>query len=685
MSKIELKFNNEKLSFDINRFAKQADASVMIGYEDNRILVTVVESKKENDKDFFPLIVNYDEKLYSSGKIPGNYKRREAQPSEQATLAARMIDRPIRPLFHDNYNNEVQIVCQVMAKSDNYDADYIATIGSSLALMLCPAIPFYGPVGSVNVGYIDNEFILNPTYSQLENSQLNLKLSGTIDAINMVEASSNEISEEIMLDALMFGHDQIKKLCEIQLKIINDLNVIKLDYNIAPNEEFDFKFSEFNDMYHDELNNIMKTVDKAERNKQISDFKCQFDQSENFDEVKLFVTKIEKNIVREMIIKDKQRIDGRNIDEIRNLTSEIDILPIVHGSSLFTRGQTQVLNVLTLGAKSDSQTFDGLEREKQRNFMLHYNFPPYSVGETGRMGAPSRRDIGHGTLALKALQPILPKTEDFPYTIRLVAEVLESNGSSSQASICSGSLALMAGGVPIKKHVAGIAMGLVSSDEDYTILTDIQGIEDHLGDMDFKVAGTIDGITAIQMDMKIKGINKFILKQALEQAKKARLSIIDNMNSCINIPKSELNENVEKVVSLKIEEKQIKDVIGRGGETINKIIEQTGVRIDIEEDGQTFIYSSDAYMLNKAKEIILKLTKTFKKGEQYEAKVIRIESFGAFVEFEDSQALLHISNLSSKRVEKVEDVLKLNDIINVEILDIDDKKRIKVKLIKNDE
>lgn len=679
-------FAGNEIKVQLNKFAKQADSSVMIYYNNLAVLCTVVASKRESNLDFFPLIINYDEKLYAAGKIPGNYKRREGQPSEQATLSARMIDRPIRPLFPEGYKQELQVVCQVMSQDEDYEADNFAAIGASLALMIAPNIPFEGPIASVKVGYIDEKFVINPTNDQMIESKLDLKVSGTYDAINMVESSAYELSEELMVEALLFAHEQIKALVTWQKQVFDNLAIVNDEFINVIDPIFTTLKVAILEKYALEIKNALTTTLKEERSQMQSELKAKIQVELEISEddeafFKNAFSEVEKEIFRDLIIVEKKRVDGRRIDELRNLTSEIDLLPNVHGSAMFTRGETQVMSVATLGVKRDAQTYDGLEVETNKPFMLHYNFPPYSVGETGRMGAPSRREIGHGNLALNAIKPMLPSFEEFPYTIRVVAEVLESNGSSSQASICSASMALMQTGVPIKKQVAGIAMGLIADDNDYTILTDIQGLEDHLGDMDFKVAGTSDGITALQMDIKIKGVTKEILQQSLEQAKVARLKILENMNAIINSYNKELPAQVPKVRSFVIEVDKIKDVIGKGGDKINKIIEMTGVKIDIEEDGTVFVYSPDLDAVNKASEIILKIVKVYKKGEIYSAKVTRIEAYGAFVVFDESQdGLLHISNLSDKRVEKVEDVVKLEQEITVEIIDVDNKGRIKVKL-----
>ncbi len=687
MNTYELKMGNKLITATLNKFAKQADAAVMMGYEDTSVLVTAVGAKNASDRGFFPLIVNYEEKLYSMGKIPGNFARREGKPSEQATLTARLIDRPLRPMFPEEYQNEVQVVCTVMSLDQDYAPDMLSLNGASLSLMLASNIPFAGPIGAVNVGLINGEFIINPTVEQLEMSDLDLKLAGTKTEINMVEAKANELSEETMIDALMFGHEAIKIICQWQEEIVKSEGIIQEEFVVEVNETYNQLLTTMSEQYSIKMHEALTIKEKHPRADKLNELKNEiinFHVTEEDAEItEAMVSKafseLEKNIFRKLIVEEKYRVDGRKLDEIRPLNSEVNLLKRAHGSAMFTRGETQVLAITTLGVKSDAPIIDGLEVDTERPFMLHYNFPPYSVGECGRMGAPGRREIGHGKLAENALSVVMPSQEEFPYTVRVVAEVLESNGSSSQATVCSTSMSLMQAGVPIKKPVAGIAMGLIADDNDYTILSDIQGLEDHLGDMDFKVAGTKDGINAIQMDIKIQGISREILTESLKQANIGRMHILNHMNEIINEPNEEVSEYAPKTVVLKIEEKQIKDVIGKGGETINKIIEETNVKIDIEEDGQVYIFGTDPKMLEKAKAIIEKITKVYQVGEQYQATVFRIESYGAFVKFEDQEALMHISDVAKGRIEKVEDELSLNQKVTVEIKEIDAKKRIKVK------
>lgn len=690
-----IKIGSGNVNVELNKFAKQATSSLMINYEDTYVLVSVVEKTSAPDCDFFPLTVNYEEKLYALGKIPGNYNRRESRPSTQATLAARLIDRPLRPMFADHYHNEVQIVCSVVSYDPNFEPDILSITGASLALNLAPTIPFNKPVSGVCVGMIDGEFIINPTLAQKEQSQIELKMAGSSEAIVMVEASSQEVSEEVMIDALMFGHEHIKKLCAWQQAIIKQVGVEKMPFIYTPEDSYTNWFNLITNNYQDQIKQALQIQSKEARNQAIDEV-CEqivnnhpelIDQDDE-EMSKLFANTafddVKKNVFRRLIIDDKHRVDGRQLDEIRPLSSEIALLPRPHGSSLFTRGETQSLATVTLGVMSDQQTFDGFEPYTEKPFLLHYNFPPYSVGETGRMGAPGRREIGHGHLGELAISQVIPNTTDFPYTIRVVSEILESNGSSSQATICAASLALMDAGVPIKEHVAGIAMGLIKDEYGYSILTDIQGLEDHLGDMDFKVAGTSQGICSMQMDIKIDGIDREILTTALAQAKKARLQILEHMNQVISTPRSQLSEYAPKTITMQIKVNKIKDVIGKGGETINKIIDQTGVKIDIEEDGQVFIYGVDQQSLDQAKQMIETIVHEYEVGQQYKAVVIRIEVYGAFVSFNDQEALLHISDLSKKRVDKVEDVINLNDEIEVEIVSIDEKNRIKVKLINHE-
>ena len=675
--------NGKELKIITNKFAKQAASSVWLEYGKTTLLITVT-TKKSEENDFFPLVINYEEKLYAVGKIPGNYNRREGRASINATLAARLIDRPLRPLFPEGYNDEVQVVCTVLSLDLNDEPDILGIIGSSIALLLAESIPFNIPVAAVNVGMIDDKFIINPTLEQQQISKLNLKIAGTKEAINMVECSSNELDEQTMIEALMFGHEEIKKINQQIEELIEELEIKKEDfiYEQTPEEKM---IDQEIKKYDEEIKIYLNQTSKEQRNIYRENLleKITNDLSSKYEEIDKLIIKIfnqhEENIFRKMIINEKKRVDGRNLDQIRNLEAEINLLPMAHGSSLFTRGETQALATSTLGLKIDAQLFDGLEKETEKRFLLHYNFPPYSVGEVGRIGAPSRREIGHGHLAEMALEKVLPSIEEFPYTIRVVSEILESNGSSSQATICAGSLALMAAGVPIKEHVAGIAMGLIKEKDNYTILTDIQGLEDHLGDMDFKVSGTKKGICAIQMDIKTDGITKEIFEEALLQAKKARLEILDLMNSVINKPQ-ELSEYAPKQQMIMIKPEKIRDVIGKNGDTINKIIEQTNVKIDIEDDGKVFIYSQEIDKINEAINIILKIVKEYEVGEKYQGKITRIENYGMFVTFDDDQEILiHISQIANKRIENIESFFKINDKIDFEIIEIA-KNKMKGKL-----
>lgn len=683
-------FCGRNLCIETGEIAKQAGGSVLVRYEDTVVLSTATASSQAKDTDFFPLTVSFEEKLYSVGKIPGGFLRREGRPSEHATLTARLIDRPIRPLFEEGFRNEVQVVNTVLSVDTNCSAEMTALFGASLALCISN-IPFMGPVAGVIVGYIDGEYVINPSVEQMERSLINLTVAGTKDAINMVEAGAKEVSEDLMLGALMFGHEHIKQLCSFEEEIIAKCQKEKMEVTLY---EIDPSIKEYVDTNAKErLVQAVSIKQKLDRYKTIDDITDEmvehFDSLE-YESEKLkektkkqaseYCTEIVAEEVRRLISVEKIRPDGRAVDEIRPLNSQVDILPRVHGSALFTRGETQVLSVTTLGPLGDNQIIDDLTEVEEKRFMHHYNFPPYSVGETGRMGNPGRREIGHGALGERALSQVLPSVEEFPYCIRTVAEVLESNGSSSQASICAGTMSLMAAGVPIKAPVAGIAMGLITYGDHYTILSDIQGMEDHYGDMDFKVAGTKDGITALQMDIKIKGISKEILKEALAQAKQGRETIMQNMMEAISTPRAEVSKYAPKMLTMSIPVDKIREVIGSGGKMINQIIEECdNVKIDIEDDGKCVIYHQDKEALEKAKSMIENIIREAKVGEIYDAKVVRLEKFGAFVElFKGQDALLHISKISHERVEKVEDALALGDIIKVKVTEIDEKGRVNV-------
>ncbi|SDM65384.1 polyribonucleotide nucleotidyltransferase [Fictibacillus solisalsi] len=669
-----------ELSFEIGNLAKQANGAVFVRYGDTAVLSTAVASKEPKNLSFFPLTVNYEERLYAVGKIPGGFIKREGRPSEKAILASRLIDRPIRPLFADGFRNEVQVVSTVMSVDQDCSSEMAAMIGSSLSLSISN-IPFEGPIAGVTIGRIDGEFIVNPTVEQNEKSDINLIVAGTKDAINMVEAGAKEVPEEVMLEAIMFAHEEIKKLIAFQEKIVEELGKEKME--VVLHEVDQELVEEVRSFIGSDLAAAVSVFDKQERQSALDELKervvAHYEETdeEKVDEAKEVLQLLIKGEVRRLILKEKVRPDGRKINEIRPLSSDVSLLARTHGSGLFTRGQTQALSVCTLGALGDVQVLDGLGVEESKRFMHQYNFPPFSVGETGFMRGPGRREIGHGALGERALEAVIPSEESFPYTIRLVSEVLESNGSTSQASICASTLAMMDAGVPIKAPVAGIAMGLVSDGEDVTVLTDIQGMEDHLGDMDFKVAGTEKGVTALQMDIKISGINREILEQALTQAKEGRMHILSSMLDTLSEPRKQLSTYAPKIITMKINPDKIRDVIGPSGKVINKIIEETGVKIDIEQDGTVFIASADQAMNEKAQKIIADLVREVQVGEYYDGKVKRIEKFGAFVElFAGKDGLVHISEIAEERIGKVEDVLKLGDIIRVKVTEIDNQGRV---------
>ncbi|KAF0226347.1 MAG: polynucleotide [Erysipelotrichaceae bacterium] len=686
----KMDFCGRNLQVETGEIAKQAGGSVLVRYEDTVVLSAATASKVTKDIDFFPLTVGFEEKLYSVGKIPGGFLRREGRPTEHATLAGRLIDRTLRPLFADGFRNEVQVVNTILSADNDCSPDMAAMFGASLSLCVSD-VPFNGPIAGVVVGYIDGMYVINPTLSELDKSSINLTVSGTKDAINMVEAAAKEVSEEIILEAMMFGHEYIKQLCDFQIEIAKAAGKPKMEvklYAVDPELEVAVKAN-----CETELRAAVSiqeklvrytTIDEVEA-KAYADFEAKTYDSEavkskSLKQVKEITHNIVADEVRRLISIDKIRPDGRKIHELRALNSQVDLLPRVHGSALFTRGETQVLSICTLGALGDNQIIDDLSDVDNKRFMHHYNFPPFSVGETGRMGATGRREIGHGALGEKALLQVLPTEEEFPYAIRLVAETLESNGSSSQASICAGTMALMAAGVPIKAAVAGIAMGLVTYGEHYTVLTDIQGMEDHFGDMDFKVAGTKTGITALQMDIKIDGLNREILKEALDQAKIGRLEIMENMTATIAEARSNVGTYAPKIAKLKIAPDKIRDVIGAGGKIINQIIADCdNVKIDIEDDGTVLIYHNNQASIDKARAIIEDLVKSAKVGEVYEGKIVRLEAFGAFVElFPGTDGLLHVSKIDYTRVEKPSDVFKLGDRVKVIVTEIDEKGRVNV-------
>lgn len=667
------------LTFEIGELAKQANGAVMVRYGDTAVLSTAVASKQPKNLSFFPLTVNYEERLYAVGKIPGGFIKREGRPSEKAVLASRLIDRPIRPLFADGFRNEVQVVSTVMSVDQNCSSEMAAMIGSSLALSISD-IPFEGPIAGVTVGRIEGKFVINPTVEQNEKSDIQLIVAGTKHAINMVEAGAEEVSEEVMLEAIMFGHEEIKRLIAFQEEIVAEIGKEKME--IVLHELDKDVEQEVREFVGNDVKEAVKVVEKHARQEALdavsANVASRYEEDEDkASEAKEVLHKLIKEEVRRLILKEKVRPDGRKTDEIRQLSSKVGILARTHGSGLFTRGQTQALSICTLGALGDVQVLDGLGVEESKRFMHQYNFPPFSVGETGFMRGPGRREIGHGALGERALEQVIPNEEEFPYTIRLVSEVLESNGSTSQASICASTLALMDAGVPIKAPVAGIAMGLISDGEDVTVLTDIQGMEDHLGDMDFKVAGTPNGITALQMDIKISGINREILQEALTQAKEGRMIILKSMLATLSESRTQLSQYAPKILTMKINPDKIRDVIGPSGKIINKIIEETGVKIDIEQDGTVFIASTDEAMNKKAKKIIEDIVREVQVGEYYMGKVKRIEKFGAFVElFSGKDGLVHISELAEERVGKVEDVVKLGDEIMVKVMEIDNQGRV---------
>lgn len=670
------------LTFEMGELAKQANASVLVRYGDTVVLTAAVASKEPKDIDFFPLTIGYEERLYAVGKVPGGFIKREGRPSEHAILAGRLIDRPIRPLFPDGFRNDVQVINYVMSVDHDNSPEIAAMIGSSLALSISD-IPFEGPIAGVVVGRINGEFVLNPTVEQLEQSDIDLTVAGTKDAVNMVEAGAKEVPEEVMLEAIMFGHDAIKEIIRFQEQIVAEIGKEKMELNLY---EIDPTINtRVHEMAEADMLKAIQVVEKHARQEAIDAVNARvidvFEQEEvtekELKQVKEVLNKIVKEEVRRLITDEKVRPDGRQIDEIRPLSSRVDLLPRTHGSALFTRGQTQALSICTLGALNEHQMLDGLEVEETKRFMHHYNFPPFSVGETGRYGAPGRREVGHGALGERALKQVMPSAKDFPYTVRLVSEVLESNGSTSQASICASTMALMAAGVPIKAPVAGIAMGLVKKGDNYTVLTDIQGMEDHLGDMDFKVAGTAQGVTALQMDIKIEGLSREILEEALQQAKVGRMQILNHMSSTISSTREDLSAYAPKIKVMTIKVEKIRDVIGPGGKQINEIIDKTGVKIDIEQDGTVYILHDKTENINQAMAMIEDIVREVEIGKIYLGKVVRIEKFGAFVEiFPGQDGLVHISQLAEERVAKTEDVVNIGDQIYVKVTEVDDRGRV---------
>lgn len=679
--KFQYNLDGKEVTVTIGKVAEQAGGACLIQYGDTVVLTSATSSKKPREGiDFFPLSVDYEEKLYAAGKFPGGFIKREGRPSEKAILTSRLIDRPLRPLFPDGYRNDVQVVATVLSSDPDYSSEIVAMIGSSIALSISD-IPFDGPTASINVGLIDDQFIINPNSEEREKSKIDLVVSGTKEAIMMVEAESTGVEESVMLEAILFAHTEISNICEFIEDIVEEVGKPKKEYDVfKPNEELEAKIIEFG---KEKLASAINTFEKLERQEKIDTVSEEIKEffSEEYVEfnkdIDTIIDNIIKSEVRRLIAEEGVRPDNRKPDEIRPITSEVGLLPRTHGSGLFTRGQTQVLTVATLGVAGDAQTVDGLDESESKSYMHHYNFPPYSVGDTRPMRGPGRREIGHGVLAERALIPVIPSQEEFPYTIRLVSEVLSSNGSSSQASVCGSTLALLDAGVPIKSPVAGIAMGMIKEGDNFAILSDIQGMEDHLGDMDFKIAGTRDGITAIQMDIKISGIGKPILEEALEKARIGRLHILDKMNEVISKPREELSTYAPRIYTMEVDPDKIRDIIGPGGKVINKIIEETGVKIDIDDDGKVFVAAVDAKAGEKAIEIISNIVKEIEVGEVYLGKVTRIMNFGAFVEvLNGKEGLVHISNIAKERINKVEDVLSVGDEVLVKVMEIDKQGRI---------
>ena len=677
----EMQLGGRTLTVETGKLAQMANGACTLRYGDTVLLVTATNSAKPKEGiDFFPLSVDFEEKLYSAGKIPGSFIRREGKPSEKAILTSRLIDRPIRPLFPKGYRNDVQVVATVLSVDIDHNPDTIAMIGSSIALSIS-SIPFNGPTGSVSVGLVDGQFIINPTFEQREKSDMYLVVSGTKDAIMMVEAGSNEVSEEVMLNAILFAHEEIKKICDFVQTIANEIGKEKDEYYVfKPLEEVEAAVTEFASQ---KMKDAIKTVDKQERQDNMEKVKdetmAHFEEifPENMKDVDEVIYSITKKEVRNMIVKDKVRPDNRAQEEIRPIWCEAGVLPRTHGSAIFTRGQTQVLSVATLAGLSEAQTIDGLDEEEERRYMHHYNFPAFSVGEARASRGPGRREIVHGALAQRAIEPLLPSEEEFPYTIRVVSEVMSSNGSTSQASVCGSTLCLLDAGVPMKDMVAGIAMGLIKDEEDVVILSDIQGMEDFLGDMDFKVAGTEKGITAIQMDIKISGIDEDILKRALAQAREGRLHILGEMRKVIDKPRESLSPYAPMIINMMINPDKIREVIGTGGKVINKIIDETGVKIDIDNDGKVSILSNDQEMCMKAKAIIEGIVAEPEVGKTYSGKITKIMQFGAFVEIlPGKEGLLHISQMDKQRVAKVEDLFKEGDSVEVKLTEIDSQGRL---------
>ena len=683
--KIEHKFElgNQQITLETNRIAKQADASVVVTCGETMVMANICAAKTQKpDIDFFPLTVNYQEKYYASGKIPGGFFKREARPTERETLTSRLIDRPIRPLFHKNFKNETQVTLTVLSYDSVVDPDIIAMYATGAALAIS-GLPVAGTLGSARVGYIDGKLVANPSIQDMENSELDLVVAGTEEGVLMVESEAQELSESTMLEAVMFGHDFyqtfIKEVQNFASKTeIKTFEVPSLpDFYEGLQKDIESKIS-------DPIREAYGLVDKQERSQKLTEIRSSIVdnvEDDQFLAATTIIKDIEKDVVRGDIIKNKSRIDGRKLDEVRQITCELDILPRAHGSSLFTRGETQALVVTTLGTGDDEQMIDSLDPMHKQHFMLHYNFPPYSVGEVGRVGATGRREIGHGKLAWRAVHPMLPKKEDFPYTLRLVSEITESNGSSSMATVCGSSLALMAAGVPIKKHIGGIAMGLIKEGEDFVVLSDILGDEDHLGDMDFKVAGTMDGITSLQMDIKITSITKEIMEIALNQASGGRKHIIGVMSDALPEARTKFSKHAPQVISITIDKAKIKDVIGSGGKVIKNIVEVSGAKLEVNDDGIVKIASSNEESINKAKQMVEDIVAEPEVGKVYTGKVVKIVEFGAFVNFMGARdGLLHVSQISQKRVENVSDVLSEGQEVQVKVLDVDRAGKVKLSM-----
>ena len=694
----ETELAGRKLSLETGKLAGLANGSVLVRYGDTVVLVDVTASKEPRDGiDFFPLSVDYEEKLYSVGKIPGSYTKREGKPSDKAILTSRAIDRPLRPLFPKDFRNDVCVVATVLSVEQDNQPEICAMIGASAALSISD-IPFGGPTAAVAVGYVNDEIIINPTEEQRKNSRLTLTVAGTEEKITMIEAGADEIPDDTMLEAIKEAHVEIKKLCAFISKMKEEIGKPKFEYkSFAVDEEV---YKEIEENFEEKMKVAIQAVDKEVRDDNIDKLTDEVveyytnkygeeAEEEKMPDLATSIHDLEKKCVRAMIYNEHRRPDGRKIDEIRPLSCEVGLLPRVHGSALFTRGQTQVLSVATLGMVSEEQTFDGIDTEDHKRYMHQYNFPSYSVGEARPSRGPGRREIGHGALAEKALAPVIPSEEEFPYAIRVVSEVLSSNGSTSQASICASTLALMDAGVPIKRPVAGISTGLITAPDgsDYVMLTDIQGIEDFFGDMDFKVGGTEKGITAIQVDIKIDGLTYDIIRDAFERTRKARKYILEEiMLKELPEPRKEISKYAPKIVNMKIKVDKIKDVIGTGGKTINKIIEETGVKIDIQEDGQVFIYSSEESQAKRAKEIIEDMVREIEVGQVYTGKVIKIMNFGAFVDLgAGKEGLVHISKISKERIKNIEDVLHVGDTVKVKVIEIDDQGRINLSMKDVDE